>query len=66
MKVSKVVLIVVALHALVIGGIFVFEGCSRSKTATTDMAANEPSDIHPEPTGSRRGELAGPKLRAGK
>ena len=31
MKVSKVVLIVVALHVLVIGGIFVFEGCSRAK-----------------------------------
>jgi LysM repeat protein len=45
MKVSKVVLIVVALHVLVIGGIVVFEGCSRSKTSTTDMAANEPSDM---------------------
>ena len=44
MKVSKVVLIVVALHVLVIGGIVVFEGCSRSKTGTPDMAANEPSD----------------------
>ena len=44
MKVSKVVLIVVALHVLVIGGIVVFEGCSRSKTSTPDMAANEPSD----------------------
>jgi LysM repeat protein len=41
MKVSKVVLIVVALHVLVIGGIVVFEGCSRSKTGTPDMAANE-------------------------
>jgi LysM repeat protein len=41
MKVSKVVIIVVALHALVIGGIFVFEGCSRSKTSSPDMAANE-------------------------
>ena len=44
MKVSKVVLIVVALHVLVIGGIIVFEGCSRSKTSTPDMAANEPAD----------------------
>jgi LysM repeat protein len=44
MKVSKVVLIVVALHVLVIGGIVVFEGCSRSKTSTPDMAANESSD----------------------
>jgi LysM repeat protein len=41
MKVSKVVLIVVALHVLVIGGIFVFEGCSRSQAPAPDMAANE-------------------------
>jgi LysM repeat protein len=41
MKVSRVVLIVVALHVLVIGGIFVFEGCSRAKAPTPDMAANE-------------------------
>jgi LysM repeat protein len=42
MKVSKVVLIVVALHVLVIGGIFVFEGCSRAKAPATDsMADNE-------------------------
>jgi LysM repeat protein len=41
MKVSKVVLIVVALHVLVIGGIVVFEGCSRVKSSTPDMAANE-------------------------
>lgn len=41
MKVSKVVLIVVALHVLVIGGIVVFEGCSRVKSGTPDMAANE-------------------------
>ena len=47
MKVSKVVLIVVALHVLVIGGIVVFEGCSRSRTSTPDMAANEPSDSGP-------------------
>jgi peptidoglycan endopeptidase LytE len=39
MKVSKVVLIVVALHVLVIGGIFVFEGCSRATKAPTSEAA---------------------------
>lgn len=39
MKVSKVVLIVVALHVLVIGGIFIFEGCSRAKTQATDLTA---------------------------
>src|ERR1039457_4717640 len=41
MKVSKVVLIVVALHVLVIGGIVVFEGCSRVKSSTPELAANE-------------------------
>ena len=41
MKVSKVVLIVVALHVLVIGGIFIFEGCSRAKTSTPEMAESE-------------------------
>ena len=41
MKVSKVVLIVVALHVLVIGGIFIFEGCSRAKTSAPEMAADE-------------------------
>jgi LysM repeat protein len=41
MKISKVVLIVVALHVLVIGGIFVFEGCSRTKTTPPEMAENE-------------------------
>jgi LysM repeat protein len=41
MKVSKVVLIVVALHVLVIGGIFVFEGCSRAKSNVPAMAENE-------------------------
>ena len=41
MKVSKVVLIVVALHVLVIGGIFIFEGCSRAKSVTPQMADNE-------------------------
>jgi len=41
MKVSKVVLIVVALHVVVIGGIFVFEGCSRAKSPAPDMADNE-------------------------
>ena len=46
MKVSKVILIVVALHVLVIGGIFIFEGCSRTtKAPTPDMAENEtPAD----------------------
>jgi LysM repeat protein len=41
MKVSKVVLIVVALHVLVIGGIFIFEGCSRAKSSVPAMAENE-------------------------
>jgi LysM repeat protein len=42
MKVSRVVLIVVALHVLVIGGIFIFEGCSRTtKGPTPDLAENE-------------------------
>ena len=46
MKVSKVVLVVVALHVLVIGGIFVFEGCSRAKTPESQLAgnSNQPSD----------------------
>ena len=42
MKVSKVVLIVVALHVLVIGGIFVFEGCSRAKAP--EVASTGPAD----------------------
>ena len=42
MKVSKVVLIVVALHVLVIGGIFVFEGCSRAKAP--EVASATPAD----------------------
>jgi len=41
MKVSKVVLVVVALHVLVIGGIFVFEGCSRAKAPGPQLAENE-------------------------
>ena len=41
MKVSKVVLIVVALHVLVIGGIFVFEGCSRAKSNVPAVASDE-------------------------
>ena len=41
MKVSKVVLIVVALHVIVIGGIFVFEGCSRAKSSAPALADNE-------------------------
>ena len=40
MKVSKIILIVVALHVLVIGGIFFFEGCSRASKSTPDLAAN--------------------------
>ena len=40
MKVSKVVLIVVALHVLVIGGIFVFEGCSRAKAPEVASAGS--------------------------
>ena len=40
MKVSKVVLIVVALHVLVIGGIFVFEGCSRAKAPEVAAAGS--------------------------
>jgi peptidoglycan DL-endopeptidase CwlS len=40
MKVSRVVLIVVALHVLVIGGIFIFEGCSRAKTTAVETAEN--------------------------
>jgi LysM repeat protein len=61
MKVSKVVLIVVALHALVIGGIFVFEGCSRSKTSTSDMTANEPSDsVIPGATNNEMASIPNP------
>ena len=41
MKVSKVVLIVVALHVLVIGGIFIFEGCSRARSVNPPVAENE-------------------------
>jgi LysM repeat protein len=46
MKVSRVVLIVVALHVLVIGGIFIFEGCSRAKTTAVETADSQstPSD----------------------
>ena len=45
MKVSKVVMIVVALHVLVIGGIFVFEGCTRAKTQSPALAEGEaPAD----------------------
>jgi LysM repeat protein len=45
MKVSKVILIVVALHVLVIGGIFIFEGCTRTKT--TDITGTTPGDEGP-------------------
>jgi LysM repeat protein len=41
MKISKVVLVVAALHVLVIGGIFVFEGCSRSQSKAPEMATDE-------------------------
>lgn len=41
MKVSKVVLIVVALHVLVIGGIFIFEGCTRTQTKEPAFAIDE-------------------------
>lgn len=62
MKVSKVVLIVVALHVLVIGGIVVFEGCSRSKTSTPDMAANEPSDsMMPGATNNQTASIPNPQ-----
>ena len=41
MKVSRVVLIVVALHVLVIGGIFIFEGCSRAKSTAVETTENQ-------------------------
>src|ERR1041385_9145807 len=44
MKVSKVILIVVALHVLVIGGIFIFEGCSRTKAPQETAEATTPGD----------------------
>ena len=44
MKVSKVVIIVVALHVLVIGGIFIFEGCTRTKAPAPDIAQSGPTD----------------------
>jgi N-acetylmuramoyl-L-alanine amidase len=52
MKVSKVVLVVVALHVLVIGGIFIFEGCSRAKAPGPQLAENEtqPNAQTPAPT----------------
>jgi len=49
MKVSKVVLVVVALHVLVIGGIFIFEGCSRSKAPGPQLAENETQPNQPAP-----------------
>ncbi len=67
MKVSKVVLIVVALHVLVIGGIFIFEGCSRSKTSTPEMAANEtlpgqqPEGVTPAATGNQAVSIPNPQ-----
>jgi LysM repeat protein len=59
MKVSKVVMIVVALHVLVIGGIIVFEGCSRAKSSTPDMAANE-SPAGQQPDNMTPGAPGGP------
>ena len=67
MKVSRVVLIVVALHVLVIGGIFIFEGCSRSKTSTPDMAANEsapgqqPEGVTPAAPGNQVASIPNPQ-----
>jgi len=64
MKVSKVVLIVVALHVLVIGGIVVFEGCSRVKTGAPDMASNESSPGQPSDMTSASNQMtsiAGPQ-----
>ena len=65
MKVSKVVLIVVALHVLVIGGIVVFEGCSRVKSSTPHYGgqrnpAGQPADTNlvtsmPNPQGPGAG-----------
>jgi len=69
MKISKVVLVVAALHVLVIGGIFVFEGCSRSQSNTPDMAADEgrpgekPADtagLTPSSTNPATSEMAPP------
>jgi LysM repeat protein len=67
MKVSRVVLIVVALHVLVIGGIFIFEGCSRAKTSTPGMAANEtlpgqqPEGTMPTATGDQVASIPNPQ-----
>ncbi len=47
MKVSKIVLIVVGLHVLLIGGIFMFEGCSRASAPTPDFADNESQTLEP-------------------
>ena len=67
MKVSRVVLIVVALHVLVIGGIFIFEGCSRAKTSVPDMAANEsapglqPEAVTPAAPGDQAASMPNPQ-----
>jgi LysM repeat protein len=59
MKVSKVVLMVVALHVLVIGGIFIFEGCTRTKTPTELVDGTpQPPDI--TPTNSALPAVSGP------
>jgi len=56
MKVSRVILIVVALHVLVLGGIIVFEGCSRTRKAP-DLAANEslPGDTNAQTVAQTNG-----------
>lgn len=67
MKVSKVVLIVVALHVLVIGGIVVFEGCSRAKTNAPALADNEstpgqqPDGTMPGTTGNQVTSMPNPQ-----
>lgn len=58
MKISKVILIVVALHVLVIGGIFVFEGCSRSRLPSSEMAEGETPASTPAPITPPVGPMA--------
>jgi LysM repeat protein len=50
MKVSKVVLIVVALHVLVIGGFLLFEAFNREAAPVTAMASNESLPGDPQAT----------------
>lgn len=67
MKVSKVVLIVVALHVLVIGGIVVFEGCSRAKSSAPALADNEstpgqqPDGTTPGAAGNQANSMPNPQ-----